>query len=253
MHQIPLTQWDRNIDISILHSGSYLWIDACFIIALNNETLWIGTKGLNLFAWVPPASTDLPSELLTGWFWKGRASSGSMLPTKVMYSRQRVRQSLHCNMIFHLLLSHHHKELMQGSELLFRPAELSWTSLSVHANILKNFPGDFLGRLMLQRSVMKTFTWCRDHCWNNCPPAMTLLTQAVSQGCAALSPFELWGYPKTIITLEGQWGSLDSLLTWDRIWEDSAMVMGTDLQLLSVDGAGEKQWSPGVGRIHLFS
>lgn len=198
MHQISLTQWDRNIDIFILHSGSHLWIGACFIIALNNEIFWIGTKGPKLFAWLPPTSTDLPSEFLTVWFWKRRGSSGSMLPSKMIYSRQKVRQSLHHNMIFQLLVSHHHKEQMQVSQLLFRPAELSWTSFSVDDNILKGFSAIFLGPLMFTRSVMKTVLRCRDHCCNNLLSSMTFLTQAVSQGYAAPSPYELWGYQKPL-------------------------------------------------------
>lgn len=197
MHQISLTQRDRNIDIFILHSGSHLWIDACFIIALNNEMFWIGTKGPKLFAWVPPGSTDLPSEFLTVWFWKGRGLSGSMLPTKMIYSRQKVRQSLYHNMIFPLLIFHHHKEQMQVSELLFRPAELSWNSFSVD-DILKSFSAIFVGPLMFTRPVMKTFMRCRDHCCNNLLSSTTFLTQAVSQGYAGLSPFELWGYQKPL-------------------------------------------------------
>lgn len=60
-----------------------------------------------------------------------------MLPMKMIYSREKVRQSLHCNTIFHLLFSHHFEEKMQDSELLFMPADLNLISLSAHDTTLK--------------------------------------------------------------------------------------------------------------------
>lgn len=110
MHQISLTQCSRNIDIFTLHSGSYLWIDACFIIALNNETFWIGTKDLNC----SPVYFQLPLISLLNFlqadFEKAELPQHQCYPPK-WFIQDKVRQSLHGNMTFHLFFSHCHKEL----------------------------------------------------------------------------------------------------------------------------------------------
>lgn len=171
----------------------------------------------------------------------------------MIYSRENVRQSLHGNTIFHLLLSHHHKEQMQDSELLFRPAELSWTSLSVHANILKFLwhffrASDVTGISdedchVMHRLLLQYLPAAHDTSDANC-----------DQGCVTLSPFELfWRYPKPTIRLGGQWRLLYPVPSGDWTWEDRTMVVGMNPQLICTDGAGEKQWFPSVGWIHLFS
>lgn len=123
-----------------------------------------------------------------------------MWPMKIIYSREKVRQGLHCNTVFHLLLSHHNTEKMQDSELLFRPAELSWISFSVHANVLKFLwhffrASDATGISdedghVRQRLLLQYLPACHDTPDANCEPRL----------CYP-QPFWALGTPKTHYTI----------------------------------------------------
>lgn len=108
-----------------------------------------------------------------------------------------------------------------------------------------SFSGVSLGPLVLQGSVMKAAMWYRDYCCSISLPAMALLMQTESQGCVTLSPSELWGHPNPTTPSGGH----------ERCWgltmrQDNGCGNGPTAHL---HRAGERQWSPGVGLIHLLS